>query len=123
MTLATEKPVETFESLEPRTGNVVGTFPINTAAEVEAAVARAREAFAWWQQLGWNGRRERLDAWKRLIVRRGGQVELFLDHTGLHPGQLIVIAGRLDTARRCLAHELYRGRVQQGRRHQRERPV
>jgi aldehyde dehydrogenase (NAD+) len=76
MTLATERPAtaETFESLEPRTGNVVGTFPVHTAAEVEAAVARAREAFGWWQQLGWSGRKDRLDAWKRLIVRRGDEL-------------------------------------------------
>jgi acyl-CoA reductase-like NAD-dependent aldehyde dehydrogenase len=76
MTLATDRPTtaETFESLEPRTGNVVATFPVHTAAEVEAAVARARDAFAWWQQLGWSGRKERLDAWKRLIVKRGDEL-------------------------------------------------
>jgi acyl-CoA reductase-like NAD-dependent aldehyde dehydrogenase len=76
MTLATERPTtaETFESLEPASGNVVGTFPIHTAADVEAAVARAREAFGWWQDLGWKGRKERLDAWKRLIVRRGDEL-------------------------------------------------
>src|SRR4051812_13062453 len=76
MTLATERPAtaETFESLEPRTGNVVGTFPVHTAADVEAAVARARQAFVWWQGLGWSGRKERLDAWKRLIVQRGDEL-------------------------------------------------
>ncbi|MCU1589810.1 MAG: aldehyde dehydrogenase [Frankiales bacterium] len=76
MTLATERPAtaETFESLEPSTGNVVATFPVHTAAEVEAAVARARAASVWWQQLGWSGRRERLDSWKRLIVRRGDEL-------------------------------------------------
>jgi acyl-CoA reductase-like NAD-dependent aldehyde dehydrogenase len=76
MTLATERPAtaETFESLEPRTGNVVATFPVHSAADVEAAVARAREAFTWWQELGWSGRKERLDAWKRLIVRRGDEL-------------------------------------------------
>src|SRR5688572_30769883 len=76
MTLATERPAtaETFESLEPRTGNVVATFPVHTAADVEAAVTRARDAAVWWRELGWDGRRARLDAWKRLIVRRGDEL-------------------------------------------------
>jgi acyl-CoA reductase-like NAD-dependent aldehyde dehydrogenase len=76
MTLAAERSTTagTFESLDPSTGNVVGTFPVHGAADVEAAVTRARAAAAWWQGLGWSGRKERLDAWKRLIVRRGDEL-------------------------------------------------
>jgi acyl-CoA reductase-like NAD-dependent aldehyde dehydrogenase len=76
MTRAAERPMtaETFESLDPRTGNVVATFPIHSAADVEAAVARARIAAAWWQGLGWDGRKERLNAWKRLIVNRADEL-------------------------------------------------
>ena len=36
----------TFSSLDPRTGDVVGTYPVHDAAAVEAAVARAVEACA-----------------------------------------------------------------------------
>src|SRR4051812_36955917 len=39
-----------------------------------AAVARAKPAAAWWRELGWGGRRERLDAWKKLIVHRGDEL-------------------------------------------------
>ena len=76
MTRAAERPTtaETFESLDPRSGNVVATFPIHTAVDVEAAVARARDASLWWQGLGWDGRKARLDAWKRLIVKRGDEL-------------------------------------------------
>ena len=76
MTRAAERPTtaETFESLDPSTGSVVATFPICSAADVEAAVARARSASAWWQGLGWEGRKERLTAWKRLIVNRGDEL-------------------------------------------------
>jgi acyl-CoA reductase-like NAD-dependent aldehyde dehydrogenase len=76
MTLAADRPTtaETFESLDPATGNVVATFPVHTAADVAAAVGRARDASVWWQGLGWSGRKERLDAWKRLIVRRGDEL-------------------------------------------------
>lgn len=76
MTLAADRPTtaETFESLDPATGNVVATFPVHSAADVEAAVGRAREAAVWWQGLGGGGRKERLDAWKRIIVRRGDEL-------------------------------------------------
>jgi acyl-CoA reductase-like NAD-dependent aldehyde dehydrogenase len=39
---------ETFDSLNPRTGDIVGTHPVHTAEEVAATVARAKEAAAWW---------------------------------------------------------------------------
>jgi acyl-CoA reductase-like NAD-dependent aldehyde dehydrogenase len=76
MTRAAERPTtaETFDSLDPRTGNVVATFPVHSAEDVTAAVDRARAASLWWQELGWSGRRERLDAWKRLIVRRADEL-------------------------------------------------
>lgn len=59
----------TFDSLSPLTGEVVGTYPINTAEEVAAAVARAREAAIWWNDLGYNGRRERMLRWKGIVTR------------------------------------------------------
>jgi acyl-CoA reductase-like NAD-dependent aldehyde dehydrogenase len=76
MTLAADRPVltGTFDSLDPRTGEVVATFPIHTADDVAAAVARAKPAAAWWRDLGWGGRRERLEAWKRLIVHRADEL-------------------------------------------------
>ena len=76
MTLAPERSVgtETFDSLNPRTGEVVATFPVHTEADVRAAVERAKAAAAWWRELGWSGRKQRLDAWKRLIVHRGDEL-------------------------------------------------
>ena len=38
---------ETFESRTPGTGELVGTFPVHGAQEVQAAVGRARAASAW----------------------------------------------------------------------------
>ena len=69
MTLAPER-VQTFDSLEPATGKVYATFPVQSAEEVEAAVARARTASQWWQDLGFDGRKERLGAWRALLVKR-----------------------------------------------------
>ncbi|HET8603377.1 MAG TPA: aldehyde dehydrogenase family protein [Marmoricola sp.] len=60
----------TFDSLNPRTGDVVGTWPVQGAEEVRAAVERAREATRWWGALSFAKRQERLEAWKGVIARR-----------------------------------------------------
>ncbi|SDI81065.1 aldehyde dehydrogenase (NAD+) [Frankineae bacterium MT45] len=61
---------EKFESLNPATGDVVGTYPIHDTDDVAAAVARAREAAVWWSTLSFSGRREYLDKWNAVITRR-----------------------------------------------------
>ena len=58
----------TFDSLNPATGEVLASFPIDTADDVRAAVARARTAAQWWREIGFAGRRQRLHAWRRLLV-------------------------------------------------------
>jgi succinate-semialdehyde dehydrogenase/glutarate-semialdehyde dehydrogenase len=74
----------TFQSIEPATGQPVGTFPVRTEAEVRAAVARARPAAEWWAGLGFAGRAARLGAWRArlagsipelaaLVSREGGK--------------------------------------------------
>jgi acyl-CoA reductase-like NAD-dependent aldehyde dehydrogenase len=65
----TDTAADTFESLNPATGEVVATFPEQGEDEVGAAVARARQAASWWRDLGWDGRRHRLNVWKALLVR------------------------------------------------------
>ncbi|SFA75760.1 Acyl-CoA reductase [Amycolatopsis marina] len=65
---------ETFDSLNPATDEVVGTYPVHTAEEVEQAVARAREAVRWWDSLGFDGRAERLRRWKGVLARRLAQL-------------------------------------------------
>ena len=60
---------ETFESLDPSSGEVVATFPVDGPAEVAAVVGQAREAAEWWAGLGFDERRRRLKAWKGVIAR------------------------------------------------------
>src|SRR5690349_4954640 len=69
MTIAPER-TQTFDSLEPSTGQVFATFPVHTEADVAAAVGRARTAALWWQNLGHDGRKQRLDAWRSVLVKR-----------------------------------------------------
>jgi acyl-CoA reductase-like NAD-dependent aldehyde dehydrogenase len=61
---------ETFESTSPATGDVIATLPVHGEAEVREAVQRARRAAQWWQELGFDGRRERLRAFAGVLTRR-----------------------------------------------------
>ena len=67
-------PQETFDSLSPITGDVVGTHPVHTAEDVAATVDRAREAAAWWSALTFDERAERLTTWAGVITRRIAQL-------------------------------------------------
>ena len=63
-----------FESLNPRTGDVVGHHPVNTAEEVRAAVDRAHEEAAWWGGLSFDEREKHLQTWKGAMTRRLAQL-------------------------------------------------
>ena len=74
---------ETLESVNPATSEVIATFPVHGAAEVGAAVQRAREAAAWWAGLGYAQRRTRLLAWKSHLTRYLARLaELVHNETG-----------------------------------------
>ncbi|MGC5329888.1 aldehyde dehydrogenase family protein [Micromonospora sp. DT62] len=57
-------------STSPATGAEAGRLPVATAEDVGRAVERARAAGEWWSGLGFDGRRERLLRWRRLLARR-----------------------------------------------------
>src|SRR3954452_24004763 len=61
---------QTFDSLSPATGEVIGTFPVHDDGEVREAVQRARKASQWWQSLGPDGRKQRLMGFARVLTRR-----------------------------------------------------
>jgi acyl-CoA reductase-like NAD-dependent aldehyde dehydrogenase len=58
-----------LETVNPATGEVLATFPVHGRREVDAAVAQAHEAAAWWAGLDWSERRIRLLAWKSHLTR------------------------------------------------------
>jgi acyl-CoA reductase-like NAD-dependent aldehyde dehydrogenase len=60
---------ETFDSVNPATGEVLATYPVSGQREVAAAVQRARAAAIWWAGLSWQDRRLRLLAWKSHLTR------------------------------------------------------
>ncbi|SDP68284.1 aldehyde dehydrogenase (NAD+) [Actinopolyspora xinjiangensis] len=72
-----------FESIDPRTGEVVGTHPIHDQEHVSEAVRTARDAQRWWEELGFEQRKRRLDAWRELLVSRLDEAaELIAAETG-----------------------------------------
>src|SRR5688500_11129085 len=60
----------TFDSTDPASGAVVGVFPRHDAAAVQEAAARARPAADHWAALGWDGRHQRLTAYRGYLARR-----------------------------------------------------
>jgi aldehyde dehydrogenase (NAD+) len=67
---AGSRAAETFESTAPASGAVVGVFPVQDAEDVRAAVDRARVAAGAWADLGFDGRRTRLAAYRGCLARR-----------------------------------------------------
>src|SRR5579875_362551 len=81
--LSAAKSTATFDTVNPATGEVITSFPVHGTADVDAAVARARDAAAWWGGLGARERRLRLLAWKSHITRYLGRLaELVHEETG-----------------------------------------
>ncbi|NKY56962.1 aldehyde dehydrogenase family protein [Nocardia flavorosea] len=70
-------------SYDPRTGEIVGNYPIAGPGELERTVAEARAAESWWSTAGFGPRKRLLLEWKRVITRRAGQlVEILREETG-----------------------------------------
>lgn len=77
--------LQSFDSLDPATGAVIASFPIGTEAEVRDAVSRARTAAGWWAELGESARRERLSAWRRLLVWRTDELAALIQRENGKP--------------------------------------
>ncbi len=63
-----KKNSATFDSLNPVTGDIAGTYSIYSEKEVYAAVTLASDAAIRWNELGHKGRRKILLAYSRLIL-------------------------------------------------------
>jgi succinate-semialdehyde dehydrogenase / glutarate-semialdehyde dehydrogenase len=85
-------------STNPATGDEVDRFPVATPAEVEAAVARARKAAAWWAGLGFAGRRARLLRFRAVLARRMPELAALMRREGGKPevDAIVEIAGAID---------------------------
>ena len=108
-----------LETVNPATGEVLASFPVQGRREVDAAVAAAREAAVWWAGLGWAGRRIRLLAWKSYLVRYMNRLaQLMHEETGkpLDDAKLEIITAvlHIDWAARHARRVLRPRRVRSG---------
>jgi acyl-CoA reductase-like NAD-dependent aldehyde dehydrogenase len=106
----------TFQSLNPATGEVVGTYPVHVEADVTAAVEAARHAAKWWAELGFDGRRRRLKAFMGVIAKRQSELcEVISAETGKPIDdallEVLLVLDHLDWAARNAEKALGRRRV------------
>ena len=87
-----------LEVRDPATGEVIGSHPVAGPEDVRRAVARAREAAAWWAPLGPSGRRPLLDRWRAVLARRMPELaEVVAQETGKpHGDALLEVALAVD---------------------------
>src|SRR2546430_7277749 len=108
-----------LETVNPATGEVLATFPVHGRREVDAAVAQAHEAAAWWAGLGWSERRIRLLAWKSHLTRYMGRLaQLVHEETGKPVDdaklEIILAIVHIDWAARHARRVLRPRRVRRG---------
>jgi len=74
MAVATTQPTERLTSYNPATGEAVGSVPVHSAADVDAAVARARVAAQSWSQLSFEARGEELTAFRKAVAAHADEL-------------------------------------------------
>ena len=77
------KKTHTFESLDPRTGNVLARYPKTSPEEVFEIVDLAHDAAQVWQSLGYTKRKKVLLAWAaHLVTQMDVGAQIIADETG-----------------------------------------
>ncbi|MBH0777661.1 aldehyde dehydrogenase family protein [Nocardia bovistercoris] len=104
---------EVLTSYDPRTGEVVGSYAVMGANEINRTVRAARSAEKWWSELGFSARKRLLLEWKRGIARRASElVDLICEETGKPEADAVIevmlAVENLDWAARNAARSLRR---------------
>jgi aldehyde dehydrogenase (NAD+) len=77
-TVTATASTERLSSFNPATGDLVGTVPIHTQADVDAAVARARIAAQQWGSRSFEARAEELTAFRKAIAAHADELAKIL---------------------------------------------
>ena len=79
---------------------------MHTADDVKAAVDKAREAQQWWAELGFSGRRKRIDKWIAWIAKHSDEIcDLGYRETGKPKGDVqFELVASLEDLRWAAAH-------------------
>ncbi|NRQ32924.1 aldehyde dehydrogenase family protein [Nonomuraea sp. NN258] len=109
----------TFDSLNPATGEVVGSHPKHSQDTVRQAVGRAEEAAAWWAALAPAERRRRLLDYKAVVTQNLRELaDLVHRETGKPTGdavlEIVLAVTHIDWAARHAEKVLGRRRVSTG---------
>jgi aldehyde dehydrogenase (NAD+) len=78
MATATTTASDKLHSYNPATGEVIGSVPMMTAAEVDAAVARARTAAQTWSTRSFAARHEELTAFRIAVAEASDDIAALL---------------------------------------------
>src|SRR5262245_45585074 len=73
-TVATTSSTERLSSYNPATNEVIGSVPIHTQADVDAAVARARVAASSWSHLSFEARAEEMISFRKALARHADEL-------------------------------------------------
>src|SRR6478672_12011455 len=71
---------ETFESTSPANGDLIGTFPKSAAADVDRAVAAAKEAFESWRLVPAPRRGEIIFRFAQLLIEHKDELTELMTH-------------------------------------------
>jgi succinate-semialdehyde dehydrogenase/glutarate-semialdehyde dehydrogenase len=92
---AKEAP-QVLESFDPSSGKKLGEVRISTAADVKAAVARARKAQVGWAAMGVDGRNRILDRLRGVLIDRAFEIaRVVSSENGKPPSEPVGLTGPL----------------------------
>ena len=117
--VGTSTALTRFDSVDPRTGAVVGSHEVADEAAVRAAVTRARVAGRWWGGLGFAERRRRLTAWRARLAQRIDELAAVVSAETGKPRddarlEVVLVVGHLDWAVHNAQRVLGRRKVPSG---------
>jgi acyl-CoA reductase-like NAD-dependent aldehyde dehydrogenase len=120
MATATSAPTpERLSSYNPATHDLVGTVPIHGAAEVDAAVARARVAAERWAALSFAARGEELAAFRKALAAHSDEIAALMHRENGKPElealvEIMMALGHLKHAAACAEKAMAPRRVSAG---------
>lgn len=119
MAVASTQSPERLTSYNPATGEPVGTVAMHTAAEVDAAVARARVAAQSWSQLSFEARGEELTRFRKAIADHADELADLLHRENGKPEleaytEVLMALGHVQHAIARAAHAMAPKKVSSG---------
>lgn len=115
----TQVPSDRLGSYDPASGELLGTVPIHTQADVDAAVARARIAAAAWGSRSFAARREELTAFRKAFAAHADELAALMTRENGKPlaesmSEIMVTLAHLQHATARAEHALATRKVGSG---------